>query len=134
MTSAEPRRSPGAGAIMVAAGVVLVLAAAFILLRPGAAACPAATVSLEVVVSETGMRPSALEVCRGQDVTLLVRSEVDGVFHIHDLDDAVPATEISAGEELTLRFRPTVARVHGVELHTNDGASVELGTFTVNVP
>lgn len=132
--TATARRGPGAGALIAAAGIVLLLAAAFIVLRPGSAACPAESASFVVAVDETGMTPSALEACRGQEVVLEVQSAVDGVFHIHGLDEVVPATEIFDGEELTLRFTPTTARVYGIELHTHHGENVELGTLTVNVP
>ena len=126
-------RQPNTGALIAAAGVVLLLAAAFIVLRPGPGACPTPTATLDLSVDATGMTPPSPAVCRGQTVTLNLNSEVDGIFHIHGLDDVLPATQIVAGEERTFEFTPANAGQFPVELHS-DADATNLGTLTVNVP
>lgn len=133
MTSCAAHRQPGAGSLIAAAGVILLLAAAFIILRPGPGSCPAPAVTLDVTVAADAMTPPELSVCRGQAVTLELRSEADGIFHVHGLDAVLPATEITAGDERTFEFTATQAGRFPVELHTDAGAA-SLGSFTVNVP
>ena len=133
MSAAARSRQPNTGALIAAAGVVLLLAAAFIVLRPGPGACPTAAVTLDLSVDATGMTPPSPSVCRGQAVTLNLHSEVDGIFHVHGLDDVLSATEVAAGEDRTFEFTPANAGQFPVELHSDAGAT-ELGTLTVNVP
>lgn len=133
MSARTARRQPNIGALIAAASVVLLLAAAFIILRPGPGTCPTPTAILDLSVSASGMTPSTPGVCRGQVVTLNLTSEVDGIFHIHGLDDVLPATEIAAGEEQTFEFTPDNVGQFPVELHTDDRGA-NLGTLTVNVP
>jgi hypothetical protein len=119
--------------LIAAAGVVLLLAAAFIVLRPGPGACPTPAVTLDLSVSATGLTPATPAVCRGQAVTLNLHAEVDGIFHVHGLDDVLPATQIAAGEDRTFELTPTNAGQFPIELHSDAGAT-NLGTLTVNVP
>ena len=133
MTARIDRRQPGAGSIIAAAGVVLLLAAAFLVLRPGPASCPAPSVTIDVTVAAGAMTPSELSACRGQAVTLHLRSETDGIYHVHGLDAVLPATEIAAGDERTFEFTASQAGSFPVELHSDSGAA-SLGRLTVNVP
>ena len=48
---------------------------------------------------------------------MIVDSEVDGVFHIHGLDDLVPATPVVAGEQVTLEFTVDRSGQFPIELH-----------------
>ncbi|HEX2765556.1 MAG TPA: hypothetical protein VHR55_02800, partial [Candidatus Limnocylindria bacterium] len=61
--------------------------------------CENDAVEIRVELEADRMTPSALGVCRGQRVTLIVATEVDATFHVHGYDDALPATTVSAGEE-----------------------------------
>ncbi len=87
--------------------------ATIVLLGLAAAACVPSTgvdcsdpaVTIDATVTESAMEPSAISVCRGQDVTLVVTSETDGVLHIHGYDDQVPATRPHPG-------RGPDARIH----------------------
>lgn len=133
MSAAAARRQPTTGALIAAAGVVLVLAAAFIVLRPGSSACPTPAITLELTVDATGLTPPSPAVCRGQAVTLNLHAEVEGVLHVHGLDDVLPATQIAVGEDRTFEFTPTNAGQFPVELHT-DAGDTSLGTLTINVP
>lgn len=133
MSAGAARRQPNTGALIAAAGVVLLLAAAFIVLRPGPSACPTPAVTIDLTVDATGMTPPSPAVCRGQAVTLNLHPDVDGIFHVHGLDAVLPATEIAAGEDRTFEFTPENAGQFPVELHSDAGAT-NLGTLTVDVP
>lgn len=118
------------GLSLIAAGL-LILAGC----TPSGAACAAASVTLEATVTDEAMGPSALAVCRGQEVTLELRSETDGVFHLHGYDEQVPATSLTPGETTILEFSADVAGQFIIELHARAGESeVEIGILTVNEP
>lgn len=101
--------------------------------RPAACGEPSVTVQLQL--SADALTPSDPAVCRGQDVTLVVASKVDGIIHIHGYDAAVPATEVRADEELRLTFQADRSGQFPIELHPADDAQgVEVGLFTVHEP
>ena len=63
---------------------------------------------------------------------MILDPEVDGVFHIHGLDDVVPATPVIAGEHVTLEFTADRSGQFPIELHpADDPTGVSLGIFTV---
>jgi hypothetical protein len=95
--------------------------------------CDDDAITVEVTVNATSLEPDDPAVCRDQDVTLVVDSEVGGVLHIHGLDDVVPATTISAGEQVTLEFVPDQSGQFPIELHPDDDPTgVSIGIFTVH--
>jgi hypothetical protein len=97
--------------------------------------CDATSVALEATVTDEAMDPSALAVCRGQDVTLELHSQTDGVFHLHGYDEQVPATSLTPSETTTLEFTAAAAGQFVIELHARSGESeIEIGIFTVNEP
>ncbi len=101
----------------------------------GGAACDEPTVEIAATVTDSAMDPSAISACRGQDVTLEVASETDGVFHIHGYDDQVPAVALEPGESQTFEFTADVAGQFIIELHARSGQeSTEIGVLTVNEP
>ena len=118
----------------------LTLTAAGLLLVGGCtpsdtSSCSTPSVTLEATVTDEAMDPSALAVCRGQDVTLELHSQTDGVFHLHGYDEQVPATSLTPGETTTLEFTADAAGQFVIELHARSGESeVEIGIFTVNEP
>lgn len=115
---------------LIAAGL-LILAGC----TPSDAACAAASVTLEATVTDEGMDPSALAVCRRQEVTLELHSETDGVFHLHGYDEQVPATSLTPGDTTILEFSADVAGQFIIELHARSGGGeVEIGILTVNEP
>ena len=61
--------------------------------------------------------PSDPAACQGQEVTLRIGSDVDGLIHVHGYEDAVSATEVTAGEELDLTFTAGRAGQYPIELH-----------------
>ncbi|MGH2463176.1 MAG: hypothetical protein ACRDFZ_06070 [Candidatus Limnocylindria bacterium] len=118
----------------------IVLLALSLLLLAGCAAtdaglCAAPSVSLEATVTDDGMDPSALAVCRGQEVTLELNSQTDGVFHLHGYDDQVPATGLTPGETTVLEFTADAAGQFIMQLHARSGdTEAEIGALTVNEP
>ena len=98
-----------------------------------AGSCTAPSVTLEATVTDQAMDPSALAVCRDQEVTLELHSQTDGEFHLHGYDEQVPATDLVAGETTTLEFVADVAGQFIIELHSGDDEA-EIGVLTVNEP
>jgi hypothetical protein len=95
--------------------------------------CEADAVEIELSVTATAMTPSAPTACRGQRITLVVDSDVDAVFHIHGYDEAVPATEVTAGETTRLEFVAEREGQFPIEIHPMDDPSgIEVGIFTVH--
>ena len=95
--------------------------------------CDEEAIEIAVALTASEMTPSSPMACRGQQVTLVVESDVDAVFHIHGYDDAVPATEVSAGESTRLEFTADRAGQFPIEIHpADDPRGVEVGIFTVH--
>jgi len=116
---------------LVAAGLLLVAGCTPSVADP----CAAASVTLEAAVTDEAMDPSALAVCRGQEVTLELHSQTDGEFHMHGYDEQVPETSLVPGETTTLEFTADVAGQFIIELHAaSGGAETEIGILTVNEP
>ena len=99
------------------------------------ATCGEPSVTIQLQLSADALTPSDPAVCRGQDVTLVVASKVDGIIHIHGYDATVPATEVSADEELRLTFQADRSGQFPIELHpADDPQGVGVGVFTVHEP
>ena len=94
--------------------------------------CDADAVKVEITVAADGMEPNPAEMCTGQDVTLTLHPQVDGVFHIHGLDALVPATTIAEGEPLDITFTPDRSGQFPVELHpADDPQGIAIGIVTI---
>lgn len=103
--------------------------------RPDDEACAAPSITLDVTLTEESLTPTDPAVCRGQEVTLSVTPEVDGVLHIHGYDAAVPATEVRDGQAVQLEFTADRSGQFPIELHTaEDSQGVSVGVFTVHEP
>jgi hypothetical protein len=101
----------------------------------GPPACDAAPVEIVMTLTSDTLTPSSTEVCRDTDVTLSIHPEVDGVFHVHGYDAEVPATEVSSGEVLELRFTASRTGQFPIELHTDENnQGVNVGLLTVHEP
>ena len=99
------------------------------------AACGEPSVTIQLQLTGDALTPSDPAACRGQDVTLVVASKLDGIIHIHGYDATVPATEVSAGEELRLTFEAERSGQFPIELHpAGDPQGVGVGVFTVHEP
>ena len=110
--------------------LLLVLAACVEEARPSG--CAGDSVEIHVELEADRMTPSALGVCRGQHVTLIVATELDATFHVHGYDDALPATTISVGDEARLEFDASRAGQFPIEIHpADDPRGIEVGILTV---
>lgn len=99
------------------------------------ATCNEPAVTLRATMADERLDPGTLDVCRDQAVTLVVTIERDGIFHVHGYDDQLQATEVVAGEELTLSFVAVRSGQFPIALHTTDGpAEVTVGIMTVHEP
>jgi hypothetical protein len=97
--------------------------------------CDGPDVAREVTVTSDAMTPGSIEICRDQQVTLVVDAETDGVFHIHGYDEQVPATTIEAGVEESLRFVAGRSGQFPIELHpAGDPTGIDIGILTVHEP
>ena len=118
---------------LLATTLIVVMTACVSENRP--AACDEPAISLDLVLTATALRPSDPAVCGDQQVTLVIASEVDGVIHIHGYDAAVPATSVTAGEELELTFVAGRVGQFPIELHpADDPSGIGIGVFTVHAP
>jgi hypothetical protein len=103
--------------------------------RSDGGTCAEPTVDIAATVTDSAMDPSAISVCRGQDVTIDVASETDGILHIHGYDEQVPAVALEPGQSKTLEFTADVAGQFIIELHARSGQeSTEIAVLTVNEP
>lgn len=94
--------------------------------------CDASEVQRESTLATNQLDPSSIEVCRGQQVTLEVNAEQDGVVHLHGYDDQAPASEVRTGDTLRLEFNAIRSGQFVIELHTLDGSAMEVGILTVH--
>ena len=128
-------RAPGDRRIVGTAASTLLLVAGILVgcvseNRP--ATCNADETTIELTVSATDLEPNDPTACRDQVVTMVLDSEVDGVFHIHGLDRIVPATPVVAGEQVTLEFTVDQSGQFPIEIHPGDDPQgVSIGIFTV---
>lgn len=99
------------------------------------ATCDDPEITIQLSVTAKAMTPNNPGVCRDQSVTLRIASEVDGFFHIHGYDHAVPASPIAAGEELVLEFVADRSGQFPVEIHpADDPQGIDVGILTVHEP
>ena len=107
------------------AGLAVALASA---LAPATALAHAELESTDPPADATLEQPPA-------EVALVFTSEVDGVFHIHGYDEQVPATTVTAGERIELRFEATRSGQFPIELHLpGESEGVDVGILTVHEP
>jgi hypothetical protein len=97
--------------------------------------CRQPAIRIELRLTSDGMEPVDPAVCRDQEVTLAVASEVDGILHIHGYDAELPASPITSGHTAELTFDATQSGQFAIELHpAGDPAGVGLGILTVHEP
>jgi hypothetical protein len=101
----------------------------------GTADCEALPERYELALDAETLTPSDPSVCRDDEVTLRVRSEVDGTIHIHAYDAQLPATPVAAGESVEMRFTADRSGQFSIELHPDESPQgVVVGIFTVHEP
>jgi hypothetical protein len=123
------------GVVLRAALVALLFACAGCVssTSSGGPDCAAATIELELELSDSGLTP-APAVCRGQTATLRVESSTDGVLHVHGYDDEIPIMVVAAGEMAETTFEAVRSGQFVIQLHSPEGPEVEVGILTVHEP
>ena len=130
-------RSPGPFSIAGLALLALALTTAGCVPtnQPDPEACAAPTTTLELSLTATRLTPQDPAVCRGQQVELLVQSDVDGVLHVHGYDEEVPLIEVVAGERADVTFEASRSGQFPIEVHTNEAPQgTSVGILTVHEP
>lgn len=102
---------------------------------PDGEACAQRAVELEPTLTAETLEPAALSVCRDQEVTVVVTSEVDGLLHIHGYDDEAPAFEVASGQVTEITFNAGRSGQFPIEFHPEDDPrGVAVGVFIVHEP
>lgn len=99
--------------------------------------CDAASVERGASLSGELLEPDAIDVCKGQEVTLHITSEEAGELHLHGYDDEAPGIEVEPGDTATFHFTAARAGQFPIELHdeeTGSEAEAEVGLLTVHEP
>jgi len=95
--------------------------------------CDEPSVALEVTLVEERLEPGNPAVCQGQDVTITVDVQRDGILHLHGYDDVLPAREVRAGTSEEFVFTAGRIGEFVIALHTTDGpAEATAGVLTVH--
>ena len=125
------RRSAG----LAAAASLLIGLAACVDATSLPSTCADPTVSFSATLTASAMEPNRFDVCRNQEVTITVATEVGGELHFHGYDDEIGEKEITAGGTLTVRFKAAHPGQFPVELHPEDGSDErEVASLVVNEP
>jgi hypothetical protein len=113
-------------------GALALVLAACVGPNPSCAALPS---EIALTLTADSLTPDGPQVCRGADVTLVIDSQVDGVFHIHGYDDLAPALPVTTGESVELAFTASRSGQFPIELHpAGEPAGVNVGLLTVHEP
>ena len=127
------RLRPGAGLAVVVALAFATTACVEATSLPSTCGDP--SVSISATLTATAMQPNKFEVCRNQQVTITVATEVGGELHFHGYDDEIGEKEITAGGTLTITFKAAHPGQFPVELHPADGSDeFEVAPLVVNEP
>jgi CheY-specific phosphatase CheX len=97
--------------------------------------CSEAAVTISATLSDNGMQPSQFDVCRDQEVTITVASQVAGELHFHGYDTDIPEQELEVGHSVTVKFTASHVGQFSVELHPADGSDErEVAKLVVQEP
>jgi hypothetical protein len=100
---------------------------------PDPSACGAPTFSAEVRLTERGLEPSGISVCRGQRVVISIEAAIDGVLHVQGYDEEIPLLELQAGDRDRIAFEAVRSGQFPIELHSNAAPAGEsVGILTVH--
>jgi hypothetical protein len=115
--------------------LVLVTGAACVPSTNLPSSCSEAAVTISATLSDSGMQPSQFDVCRDQEVTITVASQVAGELHFHGYDTDIPEQELQAGQSVTVKFTASHVGQFSVELHPADGSDErEVAKLVVQEP
>jgi hypothetical protein len=95
--------------------------------------CDASQVERTATLTDAGLDPDAIDVCKGQAVTITITVERAGELHLHGYDDQVPGQEVVVGDEAELAFTASHAGQFPLEFHTGQD-EIEIGILTVHEP
>jgi hypothetical protein len=94
--------------------------------------CSATSVQREATLTGERLNPEAINVCKGQQLTLTIITQRAGEIHIHGYEKEM---EVEPGDTATFTFSTTLPGQFHIELHTpNNGPEIEIGILTVNEP
>lgn len=126
-------RRPGPLTVGISAAVAVGLVALLVALALGQSAdCPEPPVVIDAQVDFTTLEPSEMRVCRGQEVTLRLSPQFDGIVHIHGIDIA---REVRDGRPIDLVFIPDQSGQFTIETHTHDSDEApQVGVLIVDEP
>jgi hypothetical protein len=98
--------------------------------RPGD--CDASAVKRTASLSGDRLDPEALDVCKGQKVTIQITTQRAGDLHLHGYDEEAPEVTVEAGDTATFMFTAARAGQFVIELHTTGEGEIEVGLLTVH--
>jgi hypothetical protein len=94
--------------------------------------CQAATVQRQATLAGDRLDTESIDVCKGQELTLMITSERAGEIHLHGYEKEM---DVEPGDTATFKFSTTLAGQFPIELHTpNNGPEIEVGILTVHEP
>lgn len=97
--------------------------------------CDAASVERQASLSGELLEPEAIDVCKGQEVTLEIATQEAGELHLHGYDEEAPGIAVEPGDTATFQFTATRAGQFPIELHDEEtGSEAEVGLLTVHEP
>lgn len=97
--------------------------------------CDASAVQRQASLGGDRLEPESIDVCKGQQVTLEITSQLAGELHLHGYDEEAPGVEVGPGETANFDFTATRAGQFVIELHDEAaGSEREVGLLTVHEP
>jgi hypothetical protein len=111
--------------LILVVGVVLILAALFVLLRPNAPTAGPQTREFDLRISDDVMEPSDIAVTEGDRVVLRISTDSPTELHVHGYDIE---QEAEPGEPARLSFEADLTGRFEIENHETEE---ELGTLVV---
>lgn len=97
--------------------------------------CPTGAVQRTASLTGDRLNPEAIDVCKGQQVTIEIVTERAGELHLHGYDEEAPEVAVEPGDTATFKFTATRAGQFVIELHIpNEGPEIEVGLLTVHEP
>jgi plastocyanin len=96
--------------------------------------CDASAVEREASLGGDHLDPEALDVCKGQKVTIAITTQRAGDLHLHGYEDEAPEVAVEPGDTATFTFTAARAGQFVIELHTASEGEIEVGLLTVHEP
>lgn len=94
--------------------------------------CDASVVERKASLSADRLDPEALDVCKGQKITIQITTQRGGDLHLHGYEDEAPEVAVEPGDTATFMFTAARAGQFVIELHTASEGEIEVGLLTVH--